>query len=438
MYTSGSTGVPKGVLISHENFVAFASAAAAVLAFKDDDRLVHFLPLAHSMAFMAETSMLYNGVPMYFGNPRTVSSVGVRNCKGDIAETLPTLFVAVPAIFERVKHAVMAKVEAKSKLVQWLFNHAYEKKLHAIKTGGDAGFWDRLVFAKIRKEIGLDKIRMNVTGSAPISGKIQDWVRVVFNAPLTQGYGLTETCSCGTLQLPEDVSADTCGAPTVATEIKLVDCADLGYTNGDKPYPRGEIWIRGPTVTLGYYKAKDKTDEVYFQDKDSPYPWFATGDVGMWLPNGNLRIIDRKKHLIKPPHGEYIALEKLESVFKNCAWLSFLMVFADGTHYDCVLVGVPNAVLLLDWAKANNIPNASNLAALCKEPAVRKKILEELGKVGRNMGLKSIEMVRAVYLTHEEWTPQNSMLTAAMKLNRTVVVKQFAKNIETLYAELSK
>jgi len=359
----------------------------------------------------------------------------VRKCQGDIAECRPTLFVAVPAIYERVKHGVAAKVESKSKLVQWLFNFAYEKKLNALKTGGDASFWDKLVFAKIRKEIGLDQIRLSITGSAPISAKIQDWVRVVFNAPLSQGYGLTETCSCGTFQDPEDVSGDTCGSPTVAAEIKLVDIPDLQYFNSDKPYPRGEIWMRGPTISQGYYKAQDKTDEVYFKDSDSKYSWFATGDVGMWLPNGNLRIIDRKKHLIKPPHGEYIALEKLESVFKNCAWLSFLMVYVDGSHYDCILIGVPNQVMLMDWAKSNSIPNATNLAALCKEPAARKKVLDELTTIGRNLGLKSIEMVRAVHLTHEEWTPQNSMLTAAMKLNRTVVVKQFAKEIEALYGE---
>jgi len=390
------------------------------------------------MAFMVETAFLYVGVPMYYGNPRTVSNLGVRNCLGDIAECRPTLMVAVPAIFERIKHAVSSKVEAKSSLVQALFNYAYNKKLNGLKTGVDASFWDKLVFAKIRKEIGLDAVRLLLTGSAPLSGKIQDWSRVVVNAPFIQGYGLTETCSCGTLQHNDDVSGDTCGAPSVAAEIKLVDVPDLNYFTTDKPYPRGEIWIRGPTVTLGYYKAQDKTDEVYFQDKDSSYRWFATGDIGQWLPDGNLRIIDRKKNLIKPPHGEYIALEKLESVYKNCQWLSFMMVYVDGSHYDCVLVGVPNALYLMDWAKKQGMANSDNLAALCKDPAVRKRILEELNKIGRSQGLKSIETIRAVHLNPEEWNPQNSMLTAAMKLNRTVVVKKFQPEIDALYTELEK
>jgi len=125
---------------------------------------------------------------------------------------------------------------------------------------------------------------------------MQDFARVIFNCPLLQGYGLTETVSNGSVQRIDDWSAENIGPPLKSIEFKLVDVKDMNYLSTDKPHPRGEIWIRGAPVTAGYYKAEDKTKESYMPSSDgSPYKWFATGDIGMILPNGNFKIIDRKK-----------------------------------------------------------------------------------------------------------------------------------------------
>jgi len=257
----------------------------------------------------------------------------------------------------------------------------------------------------------------------------------VFGVPLIQGYGLTETNSAGTMQTLEDLSNEEIGVPLACSEWKLVDVPEMGYSSSANP-PTGEVWLRGSTITQGYFKDEKKTKEAYFPDGE--YSWFATGDVGQLQPNGALKIIDRKKNLIKPTHGEYIAIEKLESCFKTCPWLSFLMVYVDGSQFHCVLLGVPNRPIVEKWAKENNVPNADNWQKLCQEKQVRTKVLSEIMKTGNELKLRSIELIRNVYLLPDEWTPENEMLTAAMKLNRTFAVKKYKKEIDIMYQELEK
>jgi len=294
-----------------------------------------------------------------------------------------------------------------------------------------------VVFNEIKKKLGIDKIKYLVTGSAPLSGEMQDFARVIFNCPLLQGYGLTETVSNGSVQRLDDWSIENIGPPLSSIEVKLVDVPDMGYTSNDKPYPRGEIWLRGPPITAGYFKNETQTVSAYFRSDDSEYNWFASGDIGLWLDNGNLKIIDRKKNLIKPPHGEYIALEKLESAYRNCNVFDFILVYVDSQHYHCIALGVPNRDRALAWAKETSNPNEKDFGKLCSDPAYIAHALNELKNTGRKLKLKSIETVRAVHLCAQEWTPQNNMLTAAMKLNRNEIVKAFKPQIDSMYESLA-
>jgi long-chain acyl-CoA synthetase len=255
---------------------------------------------------------------------------------------------------------------------------------------------------------------------------------------VSQIYGLTEASGFSTAQLPYDYDNNSVGGPSICTEIKLVDVPEMRYSITNKPNPRGEVWIRGPMVTKGYFKADKKTAEAYTRDSDSPYYWFASGDIGEWLPNGSLRIIERKKFLIQHPHGEYIALQKLEGVYRHSPWLLFSFVYTDNVHDDCVVVGVPNAELLANWAHQNSIPHGTDIKKLCLEPAARKKVLEELQKVGHELMLQSFEIVRAVFLSPEEWTSQNNLLTPANRLNRNVIYKHFEAEIKQMYKEIEQ
>jgi len=273
-------------------------------------------------------------------------------------------------------------------------------------------------------------MRIMITGSAALSPEVHDFIRVCFGCTLLQGYGLTETCSGGTVADTRDIAVSQIGAPLGCNELKLVDVPDMKYLSTDLPHPRGEVHIRGGNITLGYYKNTERTQEAFLEDG-----WFATGDVGMILPNGTFRIIDRKKNLIKPPHGEYIALEKLESVYRNCPYIETISVYADGSHYHCIAIAYPSKPMLEGWAKSNGV-DASNFEKLCKNPKTVAFVLKELVKVGRNLGLKSIETLRNLRLCHYEWTPENQHLTTAMKLNRNVVYEIWRKEIDAMYGEL--
>jgi len=436
MYTSGSTGLPKGVMTTHKNVVSAVAGTLSVLDIVPDDVFLHYLPLAHSFANFLEAVMFYNGCKMGYGTPRTISANGVRECDGDLKELRPTLFIAVPTIYEKIKHAIIANVNTKSKLKKTIFNIAYTQKLKSLKNGRKGSLFDKIVFNEIKSRLGIDKIRYMITGSAPLNGEMQDLARVIFSCPLLQGYGLTETVSNGTVQRIDDWSTENIGPPLASTEMKLVDIPTMGYLSSDKPFPRGEIWIRGPTVTAGYYKDEAKTNEAYFPSDDSEYKWFATGDIGCILENGNFKIIDRKKNLIKPPHGEYIALEKLESAYRNCNLLDFVLIYVDDKHDHVVAVGVPNRDRLIAWAETSNNPNVHDFGKLCRDEKTKIHLLTDIKNTGRKMKLKSIETVRNVYICSEEWTPQNNMLTAAMKLNRNEIIKKYRKNIDEMYEEL--
>jgi len=319
-----------------------------------------------------------------------------------------------------------------------LFNLAYKQKLRSLKSGRRSSVWD-LIIKKVREKLGIKNMKYMVTGSAPLSGDMHDFARVVFNCPLIQGYGLTETVSAGSVQRTDDFSNENIGPCLTNVEMKLVDVPDMNYRSTDLPNPRGEIWIRGPSITQGYYKDEAKTNEAFFEsDDDSPYKWFASGDIGMWLPNGSLKIIDRKKNLIKPQHGEYIALEKLESVYKNCTYIDLICVYVDSLHFNCIAIVTPNRERLTAWAVTQKLPNTDNFVELCKNQKLQQFLLSEIRTTGRKLKLRSIEDIKKIAISPFEWTPQNNMLTSAMKLNRNEIVKKYKEDIAKMYEEIGE
>lgn len=431
MYTSGSTGNPKGVMINHRNLVSALGGMEKVLEIVSTDFYLSFLPLAHIFAFICENVFLAAGATIGFGSPRTVAATGVRNCLGDIAELRPTILLGVPTIYERLKQGILAKVSKASPVAQFLFRTAYKAKLAALRQGSDTPIWNKIVFKKFLEGVG-GRLRLIVSGSAPLSPDVHDFLRVCFGCPVMQGYGLTETSSSGCVQYPDDMTTARLGPPFPSMEAKLVDVPDMNYTSADKPYPRGEIWLRGGPVSQGYFKEPEKTKEAFHDG------WFATGDIGVCYPDGTFAIIDRKKNLIKPPHGEYIALEKLESVLRNSAFVETILVYVDSEHHHCIAVMVPNRDPLIELAKKHTSVQADkdDFAALCRDPEMQRLILLDLQTVGRNLKLKSIETIRAVRLLSDQWTPQNFYLTAAMKLNRGYIVNQIRPLIDEMYEHL--
>ena len=306
MYTSGSTGAPKGVLIKHSAVVASIAGVTTIIGqyIGPGDKLLTYLPQAHILEFVFENACLYWGGTMGYGSPKTLSDTSVRNCKGDIREFKPTILVGVPAVWESVKKGIIAKVNQSGMVVKNLFWTALTAKSFLMSTGlPGTAILDSVVFKKIKDATG-GQLRICMNGGGPVAKDTQRFISLAIT-PMVSGYGLTETTAMGALNDPMHWTDNAVGDIPSSIEIKLVDFLDAGYSASNNP-PQGEVWIRGPPVTQGYFDNETETMEALTNDG-----WFKTGDIGEFDKNGHLRVIDRKKNLVKTLNGEYIALEKV-------------------------------------------------------------------------------------------------------------------------------
>jgi len=340
--------------------------------------------------------------------------------------------VGVPSVHDKIKQGIEAKLEGSGFISKSIFKMAYNSKKQALLKGQDTPIWNRIVFNKFKSALG-GRVRFLVSGGAPLSAQCCEFMSVCFGVPVLQGYGLTETCGGSFISELDsmDISSRSCGGPLSCCEAKLVDVPEMGYLHTDQPYPRGEIFLRGPSISVGYYNNPAKTKEEWTNDG-----WFKTGDIGLLYPNNTFAIIDRKKNLVKPPHGEYIAPERLEAVYRNCPYVSNIMVYASSYYNDLIAFISPNRRALEEWAESQGIREEWH--KLCENPKAEKVVLEGLNTVWQKTKLKSIERVIGVKLFPDEWTPENGWLTAAMKLRRYEVHKQYAKEIDALYSKLPK
>jgi long-chain acyl-CoA synthetase len=356
-----------------------------------------YLPLAHILEFVSEHCALFNGYVMGYGNPKTLADSQVRNCAGDIREFKPSVIAGVPAVFESIKKGIVAKVSAASPVARGLFWGALKLKSFLLRNGLPGwGIMDTIVFNKIRAATG-GNIKCMVVGGGPIARDTQEFISMTL-APLIKGYGLTESTAVGAMMDPCQWTLDALGQPYPCLEVKLVDFADAGYLVTNKPYPQGEILLRGPAVSKGYFNNEKETKAAMTDDG-----WLRTGDIGEFLDDGHLRLIDRKKNLVKTLNGEYIALEKLEAVYRASPLVANVCVFADESHSKPIALVVPAEPALRQFADSYGVV-ASELTA---DHRLQRLVLESLQKLGRESGLVSIEIVEGAVLCDEEWTPQN-------------------------------
>ncbi|KAL5316950.1 hypothetical protein ACEPPN_016002 [Leptodophora sp. 'Broadleaf-Isolate-01'] len=430
MYTSGTTGAPKGVPLKHRNVVA--SIAGLESIFTDyvgpADSVLAYLPLAHSFEFAFENACLYWGVKMGYGNPRTLSDLSMKNSQGDIKEFRPTILVGVPAVWETIRKGIENKVAGMGIVGSNIFWGALRAKAWFCERGymTPAGLLDWLVFNTIKQQTG-GRLRACFNGAGPLGKETRRFISYAL-VPLISGYGLTETCAMGALQDPLEWTDDTLGDIPGSIEIKLVDFPDADYFSTNDP-PQGEILIRGDPVMEGYYENEAETAEAI-----APGSWFRTGDIGEWAATGHLKIIDRKKNLVKTLNGEYIALEKLESIYRSSNVVLNLCVYAAADRNKPIAIVIPAPVRFQKLAEENGLEGKSH-GELVHNEKMKKAMLRELQTTGRKAGLAAFEILDGVVLTDAEWTPQNGFLTAAQKLSRRKIVAVYEKEIDIAYGK---
>ncbi|KAG9479866.1 hypothetical protein GDO78_011739 [Eleutherodactylus coqui] len=414
-------GNPKGAMLTHKNIVSNMAAFLKVteeLAFPStQDVLISFLPLAHMFERVVECVVLCHGARIGFFQG------DIRLLMDDLKVLQPTIFPVVPRLLNRMFDRIFG--QANTTIKRWLLEFASKRKEAELRSGiiRKDSLWDKLIFQKVQDSLG-GKVRLMITGAAPVSPTVLTFLRAALGCQFYEGYGQTECTAGCSLTIPGDWTAGHVGAPMPCNYVKLVDVEDMNYfaAKGE-----GEVCVKGSNVFQGYLKDDEKTAEAL--DKDG---WLHTGDVGKWLPNGTLKIIDRKKHIFKLAQGEYIAPEKIENIYTRSE--AVVQVFVHGESLQAFLVGivVPDPDNVLNWAKKRKF--AGTCEELCKNTDFKNAVLEDLLRLGKEAGLKTFEQVKDIVLHPELFSIQNGLLTPTLKAKRPELRKYFQAQIEELYA----
>jgi len=418
IYTSGTTGDPKGVMLSHGNFVSNVLAGLQVLPITPDDSCLSLLPLSHSFERMAgHYTMFHAGATINYAE-------SIDTVSADMLETHPTVVLAVPRLYEKIYARVLENAVSGGRLTRAIFFWAKrnaEAWADLVLAGTPVpvglntkkAIADTLVFSKLKDRTG-GRIRFFVSGGAPLAPEIGKFFYAA-GLPILEGYGMTETSPVLAVNPLTRPKMGTVGPPLPNVEMRIAE--------------DGEILVRGPNVMLGYWKKPEATREAI-----EPDGWLHTGDIGELDADGYLRITDRKKDIIVTAGGKNIAPQPIENLVKTNKFVANAVMIGDKRKFPMMII-VPEMGPLTAWAAARNLP-ADDPTALLAHPDVIAKVEREVALELRE--LAHYETPKKFLLLPEDFTVESGELTPTLKVKRRVVAKKYAADIDKIYEEAER
>ena len=416
IYTSGTTGKPKGVMLTHNNFVSNVNQAYAADPdfLTGDHTFLSFLPLAHSLE---RTCGYY--LPMFIGK-KVAFAESTDKLLQNFTEIRPTFLVSVPRIYEKVHSGLLAKVSnappLKKALFNWAMGVARENLPYVCQNRERTGLFalkykiaDKLIFSKLRVALGMDRIKAAISGGGPLSVSDAEFF-LGMGVKIIEGFGLTETTPITNANRPKLIKPGTVGSPLKDTIVKIGDF--------------GEILVKGPQVMKGYYKNEQATKEVFTDDG-----FFRTGDIGEIDEDDYLKITGRMKDIIVTSGGKNISPQNIENTLLASPFIEQTAIIGDNRKYLSALI-VPDFATLEKWAGEQGI-SFENRSELIENPEVAKLYEQEIETLMKDYA--RVEQIRKFRLLEKEWSQDTGEMTPTMKLKRSIVQEKYRNEIEAMY-----
>jgi long-chain acyl-CoA synthetase len=418
-YSSGTTGNPKGVIISHRAAVSNTLGADKMIQLEKGTRHISYLPLAHVFERAAVSIVAFAGGKIGF------NMGGVKNLMSDMQVLKPTHLAAVPRVIDRVYDGIQAKLK-QSFFKRLVFNTSWYVKRFCLNHGLPTFVLDAICFNQINNLMG-GEIKQFVVGAAKMDAKIHEFIQVATGVPLRTGFGLTEAGS-GNICTPKSIRFTTygvCGGPLVNVEVKLEPID--GY---DDPLC-GEINIGGSCLASGYLYEPEATKNLF---TDETRKWIKTGDVGKFDKDGNLIVVDRMRSIFKLSQGEYVAAEVLTQAYEKCDLVSQIFVYGDAKRSYLVAVVVPDIGEVAKFLGKDKLSN-KEFEEACKNKKLADEILQQLKDMAAKEKFFGYQRIIKVHLEKDAWTIDNECLTPTFKLKRKKLESKYKKIIDALYEQ---
>lgn len=418
VYTSGTTGIPKGAMLLHSNIMAVCEAMHVLVGLNENDLALSFLPLSHVYERVGgQMISIYEGLVVAFAE-------SIEQVPKNMIEVRPTVLNGVPRFYEKAYQRIQVEIRKLPKPQQYLIRWAMalgKRALHYKKAAqfkhedhivnqilkAELRVADRLVFSRIRRRFG-GRLRVMVSGAAPLSPNVQEFFEII-GLNIVEGYGLTETSAPVACNTPEENHPGTVGKPMPGVEVKIAE--------------DGEILVKGPSIFAGYYKNEEATKAALSDG------WFSTGDIGEIDASGRLKIKDRKKDIIITSNGKHVAPQYIENLFKGEHLISHILVYGDRRKFVTALITLsPDG--LRTFAETNGLP-LDNLESLTQHPKVREEVEAVVKR--KNEPLANFERIKKFIILEHDFTVENDELTPTFKVKRKVITEKYRALLDSCY-----